>query len=112
MALRNYDFDTPDEPVVLAFPRQPETVEQRFYRFHRANPHVYIELVRLARELHAQGHPRIGCQMLIEVVRWSHLKTSSDDFKINNSYTPLYARLIMAQERDLDGFFETRERAE
>ena len=32
------------------------------------------------------------------------------DFKLNNNYVSRYARLIMAQEADLEGVFETRER--
>jgi len=32
-----------------------------------------------------------------------------DGFKINNDYNSRYARMVMAENADLDGLFETRE---
>ena len=70
---------------------------------------MYEGLVRLARELTAQGRARVGIKMLFEVLRWQHaLRTTGDEFKLNNNYHSHYARLIMSQEPDLDGVFETR----
>jgi hypothetical protein len=98
---------------------QPEpTIEQAFWRFHRENPHVYDRLVRLARVWNQRRPGRkMGMKMLFEVLRWevntgtqvgSAVSTTGDDFKLNNNYHALYARLIMHREPDLDGLFETR----
>jgi hypothetical protein len=38
--------------------------------------------------------------------------TRGDRWKLNNNYTAHYARLVMNQEPDLAGFFETRQRKE
>lgn len=82
----------------------------RFEEFHRENPAVYAELVRLARRWTSGGRDRVGVALLMEVARWNlALRTRGGDFKINNNFKPLYARLIMAQEPDLAGIFETRE---
>lgn len=91
--------------------RLPESeLQARFEAFHAANPRVYATLVRLAREAHAVGHQRVGIAMLFEVARWQlSVVTTGDDFKLNNSWRSRYARLIMAQEQDLAGVFETRE---
>ena len=86
-------------------------IEVAFWQFHAANPHVYARLVKLARELVARGHGKIGIGMLFEVLRWHHAMTTvgdADGFKLNNNYRAMYARLIMEREADLAGSFEIR----
>jgi hypothetical protein len=87
------------------------TLTDRFERFHARNPRVYQTLVRLAREWVARfGGHKLGIANLYERARWEiALATSDPDYKLNNSYTPYYARLIMLQEPDLDGLFNLRE---
>lgn len=106
--------DLPDEAVA----RIMETAEGRerdlayqFERFHRENPGVYDLLVKMARDLKRQGLERAGIGMLWEVLRWRYLRKAKghDGFKVNNNHRSRYARLIMAREPDLAGFFETRE---
>lgn len=94
------------------FDRTVPSTAERFAEFHRENPDVYSELVKLARQLKRSGHTRYSIAGLFEVVRFNaSLETTSDDgFKINNDYKPLYAREIMEREKDLADFFETRER--
>ena len=49
--------------------------------------------------------------MLYEVLRWEYyLNTTSDDeYKLSNSYRAFYARLIMQNEHDLEGIFNTKQ---
>lgn len=50
--------------------------------------------------------------MVWERARWEFVMGTDDqssDFKLNNNYHSRYARLIMEQEDDLDGFFDLRE---
>jgi hypothetical protein len=88
----------------------PETlIRDAFRRFHSENPHVYRQLVRMARDGKAAGATKLGIGMLFEVLRWRHtLRTGGDDFKLNNNYRSYYARLIMENEPDLFGIFEIR----
>lgn len=81
-----------------------------FERFHRDNPRVYEELVRLARQAVAGRRlARVGIGMLWEVLRWHFwLQTTDVEFKLNNNHRSRYARLIMDSEPDLRGVFETR----
>lgn len=93
-------------------------LERRFWRFHRACPEVYAELVRLARQLHRRGFARYGIGSLWEVLRWRRdIRLGAEEragtggvelFRINNDYRSRYARLIMLKEPDLRGFFELR----
>jgi hypothetical protein len=86
------------------------TTEQRFADFHEANPLVYSELVKAARQFRQQtGRQRCGMSLLFGRVRWVlSLQTKGDVFRLNNDYLPFYSRLVMAQEPDLAGMFDTR----
>lgn len=93
-----------------AKPAHTATIDERFQAFHAANPHVYDELVRLARRAKRAGATKIGIGMLFEVLRWRRtMATGGDDFKLNNVLRSRYARTIMECEHDLAGIFETRE---
>lgn len=88
------------------------TLEQQFEAFHRLNPHVYARLHMMALDLVRRGRQKIGMKMLFEVLRWQHAMTTTDpasEFKLNNNYTAFYARLLMEQDKRLDGLFEVRQ---
>jgi hypothetical protein len=101
------------EPLTLDLhPLEPVphvgTIDERFAAFHAANPHVYRNLVTLARDLHQDGR-RVGMKMLFEVLRWQHLRTTGDQgFTLNNDFSSRYARLIAEREADLADAFELR----
>jgi hypothetical protein len=83
----------------------------RFRKFHAANPHVYRLLVKFSRLIKSRGFQQFGIARIYEHLRWTYdLETKGDEqgFRLNNNWRSFYARLIMAHERDLEGFFETR----
>lgn len=86
-------------------------IQLKFEAFAEDNPQVLVELVRLARQLKDRGHERHSIKCLFEVLRYNHAMNTQDrntEFKLNNNYTSHYARLIMNQYPDLDGFFALR----
>lgn len=85
-------------------------LEEKFFAFHEGHPEVYQTLVKLAREAKGKGKRKIGIGMLWEVMRWQmYLQTKDPDgYKLNNNHRSRYARLIMEQEKGLDGLFEVR----
>ena len=89
----------------------PVSIDERFTRFHEANPWVYTALVRLCRDMKSRGRDRLGIKMLFEVVRWEYTRHTVSDqpFRLNNDFSARYARLIEAQEEDLIGMFAMRE---
>lgn len=89
-----------------------EQIERDFWAFHRANPGVLAELRELALSLRRAGHDTYSIKGLFEVLRWKQAlrTTGSDTYKLNNNYTALYARLLMDQFPELEGFFRTRAR--
>ncbi len=91
-----------------------DTIQSNFDRFHGAHPDVYRQLVDLTRQAKQAGRKRIGMKMLFEVLRWQRILDPTlpdplEDFKLNNSYTSRYSRLVMDNNPDLDGMFELRE---
>jgi hypothetical protein len=97
-----FDFTTPTDQIEVAF-----------REYHSENPHVYRELVRLARQWRDYGHAKLGIATLFEKLRWEwHVAglQDTDGYKLNNNYRALYARKIMDDQPDLDGLFEIRER--
>lgn len=67
--------------------------------------------IRFAREVKAAGHRRYSAEAIVQRIRWhTQIETKGDDFKLNNWYRALYARMLMEQlPLEFDGFFETRE---
>lgn len=102
-----------DEVAKKADAARAETesrLERAFIEFHEKNPHVYERLVKLARDLRARGHRKLGIGMLYEVVRWMHyMETTDAEFKLNNNHRSRYARMIMSKESDLSDAFDVRE---
>ena len=99
-----FDFDfSPVENEVF------DGLASRFERFHTNNPHVYRNLVQLARQFRSKRPDAvIGIQMLFEVLRWQYfINVDSDEqFKFPNAFAAGYSRLIMKNEPDLDGIFK------
>lgn len=88
-------------------------IETRFREFHGANPSVYTTLVGLAKDLKKQGYKQGAIEMLWQVLRWQVMSAkpydpNGSEFKLNDHYRSRYARMIMENEEDLDGFFEIR----
>jgi hypothetical protein len=99
------------EVPALVEPAGAGTIQERFLAFHRANPWVAATLTRMARELVARGHERVGIAMLWETLRHRHMTSTTDptsSFRLNNVYRSRYARMLMDQHADLAGVFETR----
>jgi len=103
-------FITEHDQIIVVHPGE-HSLEDNFKRFHAANPHVYDELVKLARQWRARrgAWTKCGIGMLFEVCRWHlSLRTEGEPVALNNNYRAFYARLIMEQESELRGIFETR----
>lgn len=88
----------------------PKTIQERFEAFHEENPHVYTELLNLARQAHDRGRRKFSISMLFEVCRWNRmLQTTGKPFKLSNDYRSRYARKLMDENPDLDNLFNLRE---
>ena len=97
-------FDTTESIVELS-------VREKFEVFHGVNPSVYAQLRKRAIRAKRRGF-KPGMRCLFELLRWGHgmrIDQGDDEFRLNNNYTPFYARLLMDREPELAGFFEIRD---
>jgi hypothetical protein len=98
------------ERFPLLIPCFDDTIQVRFQVYHEAHPEVYEYLLQLAQDMQSRGFRHYGMKALFEKVRWHfQVEKGLEDFKLNNNYHSRYARLMMAREPDLEGFFELRE---
>jgi hypothetical protein len=99
------------DPAWLVAPLTP--LEQRFKAFHEQNPAIYRRLEMRAVHESNQGASRLSIAKLAEQLRADvTVQTVGDEFKINNSFRALYARLLIHRNPELNGKFEVRERRE
>ena len=84
---------------------------ERWLEFHRANPSVYELFRSFAMQAVNAGMRRLGARVIWERIRWYvHIETNTaDEFKLNDHYTPYYARLLMLREPQLAGVFSRRD---
>ncbi len=97
-------------PAVSGDEVKKMTPAEKFAWFHRNNPHVYATLVRMARRVR-RYHLHWSMKGAFEVLRYMkdmRASTRDEEYKLNNNYTPYYARLIMENEPELAGLFRTR----
>ena len=87
-----------------------DTIQARFDAFNNLNPKVYEFIKRFALEAKMSGRRHFGIAAVIERARWEmDIETVGDERKINNDFRSRYARLLMANEPELAGFFRVRD---
>jgi hypothetical protein len=81
----------------------------RFAAYHQHNPSVLEDFADFARQMRSAGKQKYAAIAIISQIRWQHdLETTGDEFKINNDYAALYARMLMAIDPSFTGFFDLR----
>lgn len=88
---------------------QKDDIQLAFERFDADNPEVYAEIVSMAFRLKRAGRTRYGMHTILHVIRWhKDIVTRGEPFKINNNFSSRYARKLIEQYPEFDGFFATR----
>ena len=95
------------------FDAPPETKHEAertdFEQFDAENSQVWREFERLALEIAAEGHKHYSAKAIFEVIRFHRaIRTTDVKWKLNNIWTPYYARKFMRCHPQYEGFFETR----
>lgn len=106
----------PETAVVLPAPFDHQLFEgfdyklvQAFIEWHQANPDVYREFESMAKTMHRKGRARYSQWTLVNALRWKRdLHTTGDEFKINNNWIALLARLFVVRNPSMSSFFELR----
>jgi len=83
------------------------TITDQFRVFEAQHPWIYHALERLVEERLAAGAGRVGMKALFEALRWRQ----PDGVKgLNNNYTALYARRLLAVHPEWASVIEVRRR--
>ncbi len=98
------------------------TIQQRYEAFRAANPHVFVEMLRLARARLDRGEAFVSVKALWEELRVSLAVIDDvgtpghvadivvEPYKLNNDYTAFYARALIAADPRLAGVIQVRKR--
>lgn len=89
-----------------------KTIQESFEEFHYCNPHVFKMFVQYARQAKSRGYEKFSAKAIFERLRWYYNfeVVSEDEWKLNNNYTALFARLAIKEYPEFEGFFQLRER--
>ncbi len=87
-----------------------DKIQKNFEKFHKQNPHVYVLFDKFTYRMICAGLQNGSARLVIERIRWeTAVETVSElPVKINNNYTPRYARLWMNDNPTFSDYFRTR----
>ncbi|MEU9246610.1 hypothetical protein [Streptomyces sp. NPDC048385] len=83
------------------------TITEQFHAFDAGHPWVYRALEQLIVQRLAAGATRVGMKALFEALRWRHPHGVKG---LNNNYTALYARRLLAEHPEWACAIEVRRR--
>lgn len=86
-----------------------QQISARFIAFHRENPVVFKLFKRFALMAIFRGWKNYSSDAIMHRLRWHlDIETTGEPFKINNNFTPYYARLFELAQPEHEGFFRKR----
>jgi|SRR2546421_539806 len=92
----------------LALPyRDGLTISEQFHAFDAQHPWVYRDLEQLVIQRLSAGAKRVGMKALFEALRWRHPHAVKG---LDNNYTALYARRLLAEHPEWTSAIEVRRR--
>lgn len=80
----------------------------KFCAYHAQNPHIYQAFKTTTLKAIAKGYKNYGAKSIFEIIRWETAIASNDIFKVNNNYTPFYARMFEKEFPEHEDFFRKR----
>lgn len=85
-------------------------IDEEAERFHEENPHIYEDIKSRALFLRGIGIRRYSIDAIFHAMRWDWLvqTKSTDGYKLNDHFTQWYARKLMNEVPELEGFFSIR----
>lgn len=102
------------EAVQMDLPEPRKTradqVREAFEKFHISHPGVWGLFERFAFEIIRAGKSHYSADAIFHRIRWFHaIESRGEEVKINNNFSPYYARLFHTKYPQHKGFFRNRE---
>jgi hypothetical protein len=86
-----------------------KTIRQGFNEFHEENPQVYKSFEEQALKAIEKGRKKLSAKLIINWIRWNEvLRTSDENFKINDAYQAYYARHFIKLHPEHSEIFNLR----
>lgn len=80
-----------------------------FEKYDRENPHIWEAFKKYSKQAKAKGFKQYSANGIFEIIRWHTNIESTEKYKISNNYRPDYARKMMAEHPEFEGFFRTKQ---
>lgn len=81
---------------------------KEFLEYHKTNPHLYDAFKAVAFDAMRMGFKTYGANGIFEIIRWKRAERGDGEFKINNNFAPLFARLFANEFPQHENFFRFR----
>jgi len=83
------------------------SIYDRFVEYHRQHPEVYEYFRGFAHQIWDRGFRRYSADAIVHQIRWtaSIERGPDEQFKIPNAYVTWYARMLVHNESQFEGFF-------
>jgi hypothetical protein len=96
-------------PIVEPTYDEEMSLPDRFAAFHEHNPHVADALEHLTEQWFAAGHKRASMDAVMHRLRWeSGIQTHGDVYRLNNSWSAFYSRVLLDRRPEWTGRIQTR----
>ena len=80
----------------------------KFCEYDQKNPQVFDKFEELTFKTIAKGFKNYGAKGIFELIRWHSGVSGEGKFKVNNNYTPFYARKFEKKYPEHIGFFRKK----
>ena len=85
------------------------SIRDGFNKFNKENPHIFIAFEEQALKAIKKGRTKLSSKLIINWIRWNEfLRTSDQNFKINDAYQSYYARHFVEKHKQYADIFEFR----
>ena len=80
-----------------------------FKKYDQENPKIWESFKKFSFEAKEKGFKNYSANGIFEVIRWHTELDSIGFYKVDNNYRADYARKMMNEFREFEGFFRVRE---
>ena len=80
-----------------------------FNHYDKENPQIWEAFKKFSFEAKAKGFKNYSANGIFETIRWQTKTSGNDGFKISNNYRPDYARKMMREFPEFEGFFRVKQ---
>lgn len=92
----------------LWYLRYSPAKRERFKKWNAENPDIRPMFETMAFQIKGTGRKRYSAYDIFSVIRWHRDIKTTEDYKINNDFIPIYVRVLIHHHREFLGFFVLR----